>query len=160
MLEAINDRFSCRKFQEKQIFKEDLNVILSAGMMAPVGRGRYDDINITVIQNKELLEKINKAAGRSVFYNAPTLIIISAKDDEFHLKEQDCACVAENMILQATDLSLGSIYLNLVIHVISEGDLLKELNLKEGFKPLVGVGIGYIDGEKQLKDHKINVDYI
>ena len=81
LFDVINKRFSNRKFLEKQISNEDLDKILEAGMQAPVGRGRYEDMHITVIQDKSLLDEINKLADRSVFYNAPTLVIISAKDD-------------------------------------------------------------------------------
>ena len=40
VFEAIEKRFSNRKFLDKQINDEDLNKILKAGMQAPVGRGR------------------------------------------------------------------------------------------------------------------------
>ena len=80
LFETIDKRFSNRKFLDKQISDEDLNKILKAGMQAPVGRGKYEDMHITVIQDKNLLNEINGLADRSVFYNAPTLVIISARN--------------------------------------------------------------------------------
>ena len=160
LLEAIEKRFSNRKFLDKQIKDDDLRKILKAGMQAPVGRGKYEDMRITVIQNQELLDKITNLEERSVFYNAPTLIIISARDDGHGLDKENSACVAENMLLAATALGLGSIYLNLVIGLIKENkDILNELNLPEGFVPIVGVGIGYADGS-HIREHLIDVDYI
>ena len=65
------------------------------------------------------------------------------------------------MLLTACDLNLGSIYLNLVIGLIrSNKDILNKLNLPDGFVPYVGVGIGYIDGDKMIKKHEISVNYI
>ena len=65
------------------------------------------------------------------------------------------------MTLAATDLGLGSIYLNLVIGLIKDNkDILKELNLEEGFVPVAALGIGYTDGEFEPKDHIIEVTYI
>ena len=157
--EAIEKRFSNRKFLEKQISDDDLNKILKAGMQAPVGRGKYDDMHITVIQNKDLLDEISGLADRSVFYNAPTLVIISARDDGHGLDRENSACVAMNMLLTATSLGLGNIYLNLVIGLIKESDVLNKLNLPDGFVPIVGVGLGYADGE-HIVNHSIDVDFI
>ena len=159
LFDVINKRFSNRKFLEKQISNEDLDKILKAGMQAPVGRGRYEDMYITVIQDKNLLDEINKLADRSVFYNAPTLVIISAKDDGHGLDRENSACVAMNMLLAATDLGLASIYLNLVIGLIKNSDILNKLNLPLGFVPIVGVGLGYADGS-HITEHKIDVNYI
>lgn len=160
LFEAINKRFSNRKYLDKQISDEDLKKILKAGMQAPIGRGKYEDMHITVIQNKDLLNEISGLADRSVFYNAPTLVIISARDDGNGLDKENSACVAMNMLLGATALDLGSIYLNLVIGLIKEHKgILDKLNLPEGFVPVVGVGIGYADGEN-IKDHEISVDYM
>lgn len=160
LFEAIEKRFSNRKFLDKQIKDDDLRKILKAGMQAPVGRGKYEDMRITVIQNQELLDKITNLEERSVFYNAPTLIIISARDDGHGLDKENSACVAENMLLAATALGLGSIYLNLVIGLIKEHKIvLDKLNLPEGFVPVVGVGLGYADGT-HIREHEINVDYM
>ena len=160
VFEAIEKRFSNRKFLDKQINNEDLNKILKAGMQAPVGRGRYDDMHITVIQDKSLLNEIGTLIDRNVFYNAPTLVIISSKDDGHGLDKENSACIAMNMLLAATSLGLGNIYLNLVIGLIKEHkDVLDKLNLPEGFVPVVGVGLGYADGT-HIREHEINVDYM
>ena len=160
VFEAISKRFSNRKFLEKQISNEDLNKILKAGMQAPVGRGKYEDMHITVIQNKDLLNEISNLADRSVFYSAPTLVIISARDDGHGLDKENSACVAMNMLLSATALGIGNIYLNLVIGLIKENkEILNKLNLPEGFVPIVGVGLGYADGS-HIKNHEISIDYM
>ncbi len=160
LFDTINSRFSNRKFLDKQIKDEDLKKILKAGMQAPIGRGKYDDMHITVIQNKDLLNKIGTLIDRNVFYNAPTLVIISAKDDGHGLDKENSACVAMNMLLAATALGLGNIYLNLVIGLIKENkDVLDKLNLPEGFIPIVGVGLGYADGS-HIVEHSIDVDYV
>ncbi len=160
VFEAISKRFSNRKFLEKQISNEDLNKILKAGMQAPVGRGKYEDMHITVIQNKDLLNEISNLADRSVFYSAPTLVIISARDDGHGLDKENSACVAMNMLLSATALGIGNIYLNLVIGLIKENkEVLNKLNLPEGFVPIVGVGLGYADGS-HIKNHEISIDYM
>ena len=160
LFETIDKRFSNRKFLDKQISSDDLKRILQAGMRAPVGRGKYEDMHITVIQDKDFLNEISDLTDRSVFYNAPTLVIISAKDDGHGLNKENSACVAMNMLLAATALKLGNIYLNLVIGLIKENkNILNKLNLPEGFVPIVGIGLGYADGSHIVK-HSIDVNYI
>ena len=160
LFETIEKRFSNRKFLDEQIKDSDLEKILKAGMQAPVGRGKYDDMHITVIQNKDLLNEIGSLIDRNVFYNAPTLVIISARDDGHGLDKENSACVAMNMLLAATALGLGSIYLNLVIGLIKEHkEVLNKLNLPKGFIPIVGVGLGYADGS-HFKKHSIEIDYM
>lgn len=160
LFETINKRFSNRKYLDKQVSDDDLEKILKAGMQAPVGRGKYEDMHITVIQDKDLLNEISGLTEKSVFYNAPTLVIISSKDDGHGLDKENSACVAENMLLAATALGLGSIYLNLVIGLIKEHkEVLDKINLPEGFVPIVGVGLGYADGS-HVREHEINVDYM
>ena len=160
LFETINKRFSNRKYLDKQVSDEDLEKILKAGMQAPVGRGKYEDMHITVIQDKDLLNEISGLTEKSVFYNAPTLVIISSKDDGHGLDKENSACVAENMLLAATALGLGSIYLNLVIGLIKEHkEVLDKLNLPEGFVPIVGVGLGYADGS-HIREHEIKIDYM
>ena len=158
--DVVGKRFSCRNFSDEKATDNDLSRILDAGMMAPVGRGKYEDVHITVIRNKSLLDEISKLSDKSLFYNADILIIISSHDDGFGLGDQNCGCVAENMLLAASALGLGSIYLNLVIGFIKNNeDILNKLNLPEGFTPVVGVGIGHFK-EELIKTHKIDVNYI
>lgn len=160
-LEAIKKRVSVRGYLDKQITDADLDKVLKAGMQAPIGRGKYYGMHITVIQNKDFLEKIDNLTDRHIFYKAPTLIIVSARDDGHGLDKENSACVMENMILEATDLGLGTVYLNLVIGLIKENkDVLKELNLEDGFVPIAALGIGYSAKEVEPKVHEIEVSYI
>jgi nitroreductase len=90
-------RSSFRNYTEKQIPDNDLNTIMEAGLYAPNGGGDIEnDICFTIVQNKNVLNKLNSLAKESAkqtdmewlkelgnnkdfncLYNAPTLIIIS-----------------------------------------------------------------------------------
>ena len=56
-LEAIKKRVSVRGYLDKQITDADLDKVLKAGMQAPIGRGKYYDMHITVIQNKDFFRE-------------------------------------------------------------------------------------------------------
>jgi nitroreductase len=165
MIKTIAMRKSTRSYKAEQISDEALNLILTAGCAAPVGMAAYNTVHLTVIQNSELLEKITEAAAKAFgnpnakpFYGAPTIVIVSAKPNEKapNVGIANAACIIENMSLAATDLGLGSVYLmGFLVSFSADKELLKELNLPEGFVPVSGIALGYptepITVEKELK---------
>lgn len=116
----------------EQIRRKDLEQILEAGNFAPNAGGGQRSMMVA-IHDKELTTKIGKMnmanfdrshlAGSFVsreqpntiddstikngFYDAPTVICIFSQDN-FMFKTADAFCMAENMILQATELGVAS----------------------------------------------------
>ena len=68
------------------------------------------------------------------------------------------------MALAATDINIGSVYLWAFISSFSvDKELLKELDLPEGFAPISGIALGYsIDALDQDKksNHTIKINTI
>ncbi|MEI3507933.1 MAG: nitroreductase family protein [Bacilli bacterium] len=170
-MEAINKRTSVRFFKETQITEEELNTILHAGKRAPIGMKKYGEMHITVIQNKEVLEKLDKAiqeytgqSKRRIFHGAPTGILVSGKPTDYAYMEYDNgACIIENMILAATDLGLGNVYMKSIIPFLNDNpEHIKELGIPEDFIPLAGLAVGYPIEEMQRepKEHDIEVNII
>ena len=60
-LEAIAKRKSTRAYTDRQIPEEVLDAILKAGCAAPVAMARYDSLHITVVQTKELIDRVKAA---------------------------------------------------------------------------------------------------
>lgn len=79
-INTILKRQSCRNFKDEQVSKEQIEQILIAANASPVGMAKYECFNITVIQNKELLNKLEENAvnympqnpNKHPLYNAPT----------------------------------------------------------------------------------------
>ena len=165
LMKAISMRKSTRNYKSEQINDESLNTILTAGCAAPVGMGAYNGVHITVIQNPDLLDRITKATANLIgnpnakpLYGAPTLVIVSGKpnDKAPNIELANAACIVENMALAATNLSLGSVYvLGPVFALNTDKELLKDLNLPEGFVPAAGILLGNptepLTSEKELK---------
>ncbi len=165
IMKTIAIRKSTRSYRADQITDESLNLILNAGCAAPVGMNAYDSLHLTVIQNSDLLDRITKVTANTFgnpnmkpFYGAPTLVVVSSKVNEKAptIGVANTACVIENMTLAATSIGLGSVYLWAFISSFSaDEELLKELNLPEGFTPVSGITFGYptepLTKEKDLK---------
>lgn len=164
LMKVIAMRKSTRSYKPEQISDESLNTILKAGCAAPVGMGAYNSMHMTVVQNSDLLEKFTNEARKTFgnpnmnpFYGAPTLVIVSGKQNEKApaVEVANAACIVENMALAATDFGLGSVYLLGFLFAIStNANLLKELNLPQGFVPAAALAIGYptdpLTKEKEL----------
>lgn len=160
-LDTINKRKSVRGYESKDIEKEKLDKVLSVANQAP----NAGPFQVTVIQDKELLKELNDATkefmlnsgndffverastpGYEPMYGAPCMILLSAPEEGFG--QVNCACSATTMILEATDLGLGTCYVvSPTITLGANPDLCKKLSLPEGFIPICGVLIGYANGE-------------
>ena len=97
ILETIKNRRSVRKYQDNQIKDDELEKILEAAIYAPTGHNDQP-WHFTIIQDIDLINEINEGSkevmqgmdvewianmGRAenlhIFYQAPTVIIVSAK---------------------------------------------------------------------------------
>lgn len=169
-LQAINSRRTVRKFKQDPVPRELIEKVLNAGIMAPVGRAEFDSLRITVIQKPVLLKRIAYAAMESMgkmerdpLYGAPVLIVISSrKCDLQHIEYANAAHIAENIMIEATDLGLGSVCLwSAVRGLQSHSRVSMELRLPLGYTPVSAVAIGYADSDLDDRpEHKIEVKFI
>ena len=136
VMNTILHRRSIRRFAPKQIEEAALQQILQAGLYAPSAGGRQGVI-FAVCQDKEVNERLGKiklansqprmATATSfvsreqpsiaddpkltnAFYDAPTVITMFAPKN-FLFSVDDCAVAAENMMLAADALGIGSCYI-------------------------------------------------
>lgn len=174
LLELMKHRRSIRKYQGKQISKEDLEKIIEAGTYAPNAGGGQRSI-IVGIHNSKLVEKIGRmnlvqfdrsrlSGGyvskeqpsviddptiKSGFYGAPSACVVFAQKN-FLYSIPDAFCCAENMVLMAAELGISSC-------IIARGEetfdneigaaLLKEWDVPENYIARCFVVLGYCDGE-------------
>jgi nitroreductase len=162
-LKMIKQRRSIRSFKDEQIKEEELQAVLEAGMYAPnAGDQAW---HFTVVQNKELLDRLNLAAKEAAkqmdmehlrqlgsnekfncLYGAPTLIIVSGNVQSPVPLDADCAAATQNLLLAAESIGLGScwIFFVLLAFYSSQGsELRKALKIPEGYKPYDSAVLGY-----------------
>lgn len=136
LLELMKHRRAIRRFAPEQIDEETLQQILEAGLYAPSAGGRQSVI-FAVCQDQEINQRLGKikransqphmASGdnyvskeqpsiaddpklTNAFYDAPTVITMFAPKN-FLFSAEDCAVAAENMMLAADALGVGSCYI-------------------------------------------------
>ncbi len=136
IFETIAHRRAIRRFDGRQIDEAALEKILQAGLYAPSAGGRQGVI-FAVCQDRAVNERLGKikransnfrmstatrfvsreqpsivddAKLTNAFYDAPTVITFFAPKD-FLFSVDDCAVAAENMMLAADALGVGSCYI-------------------------------------------------
>ena len=73
-IELAKSRYSCKKFDSRQISKEQLDSILEAGRLAPTAKNLQEQ-HIYVVQSADGLAKVD--ALTPCRYGAPTMLIVA-----------------------------------------------------------------------------------
>ena len=165
--EAIRKRKSVRAYLDKPVLENDLEKIVEAGRWAP----NAGEFQISVIRNAGLRQRINDRAhdamvrseieflrqrvslpGYQPLYGAPVLILLSGPTEAPH-STANAALAAENMILEATGLGLGSCYVvspTLALNGEENRDLAQEAGIPDDYTLQCAVILGYAAGENKF----------
>ena len=166
MPEILYKRHSVRQYTGEPATNEEMDEILKAANAAPVGRARYDYLHLTVISDKDYIDRWEIACGGHPFYGAPTVILVSSDMDgtpeQDNVRFSNAAIVVQNMAIAATELGLGSCHIWGAVRTLNVSpELLAELNLPEGKIPCCALIVGKTDEKYTLRDipDRIEVQY-
>ena len=139
VLDIAKKRYSVRAYKNKPVEKEKLDKILACAHVAPTAANL-----LLVVQDKERLKSIAKAGN---IYNAPLAIIVCADHsnawkrpfDNKQTTDIDAAILTDHMMLQATELGLGTVWV-----CFFKPDIIKqEFSLPDHLEPVNILAIGY-----------------
>jgi nitroreductase len=161
--EVIMNRRSIRKYENKEVDDDLINKILEAGIWAP-SAGNLQSWEVIVVKDHQ--RKVQLAVAcyiREFIAQAPVVLVICAYKrrsgatygdrgrDLYCI--QDAACAAQNMLLTAHDLGLGTCW-NGAFDEDSVSDLLK---IPEGVRPVAIITVGYPD-EKPVAPPRMELE--
>lgn len=163
VLKTIMERRSVRAYTDRQLSRDELDLIIEAGLYAPSARNEQPWY-FTVVQNRALLDEINKKTNEVMAgsdnerlksfgnnpsfrasYNAPTVIVVSARENAVSA-QTDCCAAIENMMLAAKSIGIGSVWVGLLWPYLSLDVAREKLQIPDGYKPLHAVAFGYAEG--------------
>ncbi len=172
VLKTIENRRSTRGFLEEQINKDDLEKIINAGFLAPSAMNTQD-WHFVVVQDKTLLNDLNEKAKAvlpevlrermkarfngsedySLFYDAPTVIFIFAKDGE-HYSSLNSSYASQNMVLASESLGYNSCYIGSIVSAFADQTCYDMLKVPSGYKISIAIamGKGKIEMPKSQRD--------
>lgn len=162
LMQIIQSRRSTRAFTPELPSKEQVMQLVEAAEWAPSGMGKYL-WHFTVVYSAEkslaLARAVAEADNRGPdynFYGAPVQIIISYQRDEHHAFV-DGAAAMENILLMATELGLGSCWINQIRECCDDAKvraLLTEYGVPENHIVICSAAIGHIAKETPAKPRK------
>ncbi len=153
--EVIKTRYSCKKFDSKQVSEEQLDAILKAGALAPTAKNLQEQ-HVYVVQSPEGLAKVDKHTPCR--YGAPTVLVVAFDknnvytypDEKRRSGVEDASIVATHMMLAATNAGVDSCWVNFV-HI---DELHQDLKLPEHEEILMLLDLGFAAPDsKPLPNH-------
>lgn len=142
--EVIKNRYSCKKFDGRQVEKEQLDAILEAGRLAPTAKNLQEQ-RIYVVQSEEGLAKIDKITPCR--YGAATAVVVAFdKNNVFTYPGEkrdsgveDATIVATHLMLAAKAEGVDSCWINFFDPEV----MARELGLPENEEVLMMLDLGY-----------------
>lgn len=156
-IDLLRKRRSIRQFQEKAVEQEKINTLIEAALRAPSSRS-LNPWEFIVVQNKETLEDLSqvKPNGAAFLKNAPLAIVVCADPAKCDVWIEDCSIASILLHLAATDLGLGSCWIQLRLREYDDqksasAKAAEILGINNGLEVQTIIAIGY--PTKEVKGH-------
>ncbi|MCX7683609.1 MAG: nitroreductase family protein [Anaerolineae bacterium] len=149
-IQTIFARRSIRKYTDRPVSKEDIRTLLEAAMAAPSASNRKPWRFIVVTERRTLDALAEAHPYGKMLYEAP--LCISVCGDLTEMEQfwvQDCSAATENLLLAATALGLGAVWLGVYPNQERVAAVRAILGLPETVTPLNLISIGYPAEEKE-----------
>lgn len=165
VFDNIKKRRSVRKFQDKHILDEELNLILEAGTYAPSALNQQSSL-IVVLKDKKIYQEICELTDKyfpnrkPYFYGAKDIVIVFG-DSNCKCPIEDGSLVLQNMFLCATSLNIGSCWINYLrdLFKTEEGKVLQEkMGIPSNYFVVGTCILGYPEESPIMKERK--KDYV
>jgi nitroreductase len=155
-IDLAKARYSCRKYQDKEVEQEKILKVLEAGRVAPSAANRQPWIFI-VIKEKENLQKLYATYARDWIKTAPAVIAICGDHSRAWVRadgkdhtDVDASIATDHMTLAATELGLATCW----ICAFDKGLCTEVLDLPPHVEPIVLLPIGYPADHVEINRHK------
>jgi nitroreductase len=156
-IDLLRKRRSIRQFQEKPVEREKIDILTEAALRAPSSRSLYP-WEILVVQNKETLAALAevKPHGAAFLKNAPLAVVVCGDPAKCDVWIEDCSIVSILIHLAATDLGLGSCWIQLRLREYNSRKSSSQraaeiLGIQSNLEVQTIIAIGY--AKKEAKGH-------
>jgi nitroreductase len=187
VLDVIKNRMSLRKYSDKPITKEHLDIILESAMRAPTA-GNMMLYSIIAVKDEEKKKTLSKTCDNQPFIeNAPVVLIFLADmqrwfdyyeycnvkeyceeksleyngpdEGDLMLAAADAIIAAQNAVIAAEALNIGSCYIG---DIIENYEIHKDLlNLPKWVFPVAMLTLGYYgEGQNRIISPRFDKEYI
>ena len=174
-IKTIKERRAVRAYKDKPIEKEKINEIIECGYWAPSARN-LQPWKFIAVTNKELIKEMGKrlqdklinnprypfvkerakTKEDAIFYSAPLVVFILGEKDS-RWSTMDCSFAAENMMLAAKSMGIGSCPIGMARYIKDEKDIIGKLGFDENYELILTLVFGYADEKPAAKERNNDV---
>ncbi len=153
--EVVKNRYSCKKYDGRQVEQSKLDAILEAGRLAPTAKNTQEQ-RVYVIRSEEALAKVDRAT--SCRYGASTVLAVAYDSKEvftypggrYDSGAEDATIVATHLMLAAADAGVDSCWVNF----FDPDVLARDLGLPDHERIVMLLDLGYAaEGTGPLPNH-------
>ena len=153
--EVVKNRYSCKKYSDRQVEEEKLSAILNAGRLAPTAKNLQEQ-HVYVLRSADALAKID--AVTPCRYGAPTVLVVAYNKESVFTYPggkrnsgiEDASIVATHMLLAARSAGVDSCWVNF----FDPDQLAAEQGLPENEEILMLLDLGFAaEGAGPLPNH-------
>ena len=162
--ELIHARRAIRAYSQREVDEATVNALLHAAVQAPSAMNAQP-WGFAIIQDTARLKRYSDRAKAlllamkpeakasqyrpmlqdetfNIFYDARTLVVICCKERSPYA-DADCWLAAQNLMLAACDMGLGSCPIGFAVPVLNERDVKQELRIPPNGAAVAPIIVGY-----------------
>lgn len=153
--DLLVNRRSIRKYTDQPIDAEHVKLIIEAGLMAPSSKS-VRPWQFIVTENREIIEQLSQCKPNyaTSIASAPLAIVVAADTTKSDAWIEDASIAAVFMQLQASDLGLGSCWVEVRERFRADGQPAEEyvrelMGIPEHLSVLCVVSVGHKNEERK-----------
>jgi nitroreductase len=168
VIDAIESRRSIRAYKDMPVEREKLQLLAECGVKAPSAMNRQE-WEVRIVDSKEWIDEctatyLKAVEGtdkakymltptfKNIFRNGAAVIFVGAPAGLF--AGENVGCLAQNIMLAATELGLGTCFLGSAQMIFADPTMAKyveSLGFSEGYTLRYALAVGYPDEEPEAK---------
>ena len=159
--EAVDSRYSVRKYSDKKVEPEKIERIIKSANIAPTAKNT-NCVRVYAVTSEQKLGQMKKVSPCT--YGAPLLFAVCSDEDVAWKNdsgksrgEMDASIAADHIMLSATALGLGTCW----VCLFDEAEMRKVLDLPQNIQPQCIIVCGYASDDSEPSErHTIRIDRV
>jgi nitroreductase len=157
VFDAIQRRYSVRRYEEKSIPKKQILKVLEAARVAPSASNRQP-WHFIIVTDKKKMKKIAQSGRYARFIDKAPALIVGCGDHTISPKwyPVDVTIAMEHMVLEAEELGLGTCW----VGSFNKNTVKELLRIPEKFTIVALLPIGYPEKNKKPQEKLVNTQHL